>query len=216
MSFTYTQLKSAIQDYAENDETSFVTNLPVFIRAAEERILKMVQLSLFRKNVSGTMTASNQYLAAPSDFLAPYSLSFTDSDSNKVFLEYKDVNFIQTFTPNASTTGNPRFYALFDINNFILGPTPSANSAAEVHYFYRPASLTAGADSGTTWLSINATVAMLYGSLIEAYTYMKGEQDLITNYQQRFMEGIATLKQLGEAKEVTDEYMKGQVIRPKQ
>jgi hypothetical protein len=216
MSFTYTQLKSAIQDYAENDETSFVTNLPVFIRAAEERILKMVQLSLFRKNVSGTMTASNQYLAAPSDFLAPYSLSFTDSDSNKVFLEYKDVNFIQTFTPNASTTGNPRFYALFDINNFILGPTPSANSVAEVHYFYRPASLTAGADSGTTWLSINATVAMLYGSLIEAYTYMKGEQDLITNYQQRFMEGIATLKQLGEAKEVTDEYMKGQVIRPKQ
>jgi len=216
MSFTYTQLKSAIQDYAENDETSFVTNLPVFIRAAEERILKMVQLSLFRKNVSGTMTASNQYLAAPSDFLAPYSLSFTDSDSNKVFLEYKDVNFIQTFTPNASTTGSPRFYALFDINNFILGPTPSANSVAEVHYFYRPASLTAGADSGTTWLSINATVAMLYGSLIEAYTYMKGEQDLITNYQQRFMEGIATLKQLGEAKEVTDEYMKGQVIRPKQ
>jgi len=216
MSFTYTQLKSAIQDYAENDETSFVTNLPVFIRAAEERILKMVQLSLFRKNVSGTMTASNQYLAAPSDFLAPYSLSFTDSDSNKVFLEYKDVNFIQTFTPNAATTGNPRFYALFDINNFILGPTPSANSVAEVHYFYRPASLTAGADSGTTWLSINATVAMLYGSLIEAYTYMKGEQDLITNYQQRFMEGIATLKQLGEAKEVTDEYMNGQVIRPKQ
>lgn len=216
MSFTYTQLKSAIQDYAENDETTFVTNLPVFIRAAEERILKMVQLSLFRKNVTGTMTNSNQYLAAPSDFLAPYSLSFTDSDSNKVFLEYKDVNFIQAFNPNPATTGNPRFYALFDISNFILGPTPSADSTAELHYFYRPTSLTAGADSGTTWLSENATVSLLYGSLVEAYTYMKGEQDLITNYQQRFMEGIATLKQFGEAKEVTDEYMKGQVMRPKQ
>jgi hypothetical protein len=105
---------------------------------------------------------------------------------------------------------------LFDVTNFIIGPTPSASSDVEVHYFYRPTSLTAGADSGTTWLSENATISLLYGSLIEAYTYMKGEQDLITNYQQRFMEGIATLKQFGEAKEVTDEYMKGQVIRPKQ
>jgi|TARA_R100000988_G_C3975320_1_gene153788 hypothetical protein len=216
MSFTYTQLKSAIQDYAENDETSFVTNLPVFIRAAEERILKMVQLSLFRKNASGNMTASNQFLTVPTDFLAPYSLSFTNSSSEKTFLEFKDVNFIQTFNPNPATTGDPRFYALFDVTNFIIGPTPSASSDVEVHYFYRPTSLTAGADSGTTWLSENATISLLYGSLIEAYTYMKGEQDLITNYQQRFMEGIATLKQFGEAKEVTDEYMKGQVIRPKQ
>jgi|TARA_R110002020_G_scaffold56422_9_gene156174 hypothetical protein len=216
MSFTYTQLKSAIQDYAENDETSFVTNLPVFIRAAEERILKMVQLSLFRKNASGNMTASNQFLTVPTDFLAPYSLSFTNSSSEKTFLEFKDVNFIQTFNPNPATTGDPRFYALFDVTNFIVGPTPSASSDVEVHYFYRPTSLTAGADSGTTWLSENATISLLYGSLIEAYTYMKGEQDLITNYQQRFMEGIATLKQFGEAKEVTDEYMKGQVIRPKQ
>ena len=205
MSFTYTQLKSAIQDYAENDETSFVTNLPVFIRAAEERILKMVQLSLFRKNASGNMTASNQFLTVPTDFLAPYSLSFTNSSSEKTFLEFKDVNFIQTFNPNPATTGDPRFYALFDVTNFIIGPTPSASSDVEVHYFYRPTSLTAA-----------ATISLLYGSLIEAYTYMKGEQDLITNYQQRFMEGIATLKQFGEAKEVTDEYMKGQVIRPKQ
>ena len=216
MSFTYSQLKSAIQDYAENDETSFVTNLPIFIRAAEERILKMVQLSLFRKNASGNMTASNQFLTVPTDFLAPYSLSFTNSSSEKTFLEFKDVNFIQTFNPNPATTGDPRFYALFDVTNFIIGPTPSASSDVEVHYFYRPTSLTAGADSGTTWLSENATISLLYGSLIEAYTYMKGEQDLITNYQQRFMEGIATLKQFGEAKEVTDEYMKGQVIRPKQ
>ena len=216
MSFTYSQLKSAIQDYAENDETSFVTNLPIFIRAAEERILKMVQLSLFRKNASGNMTASNQFLTVPTDFLAPYSLSFTNSSSEKTFLEFKDVNFIQTFNPNPATTGDPKFYALFDVTNFIIGPTPSASSDVEVHYFYRPTSLTAGADSGTTWLSENATISLLYGSLIEAYTYMKGEQDLITNYQQRFMEGIATLKQFGEAKEVTDEYMKGQVIRPKQ
>ena len=201
MSFTYTQLKSAIQDYAENDETSFVTNLPVFIRAAEERILKMVQLSLFRKNASGNMTASNQFLTVPTDFLAPYSLSFTNSSSEKTFLEFKDVNFIQTFNPNPATTGDPRFYALFDVTNFIIGPTPSASSDVEVHYFYRPTSLTAGADSGTTWLSENATISLLYGSLIEAYTYMKGEQDLITNYQQRFMEGIASHKKRSVTRE---------------
>jgi hypothetical protein len=216
MSFTYDQLKQAIQDYTENDETSFVNNLPVFIRQAEERILKNVQLSLFRKNVSGAMSASNKYLACPSDFLAPFSLSFVDGDSDHQFLEFKDADFVQTFNPDATTTGNPRYYAVFDVDNFILGPTPDSSYAVELHYFYRPASLTAGAGSGTTWLSENAEIAMLYGSLMEAYIYMKGEPDMMQQYEKRFMEAIQGMKMLGEAKEVTDEYRTGMVIRPKQ
>lgn len=216
MSFTYAELKQAIQDYTENDETTFVNNLPVFIRQAEERILKNVQLNLFRKNVTGTMTSGNKYLAAPSDFLAPFSLSFIDSDSQHQFLLFKDVDYVQSFNPDPTTTGDPRFYAVFDVDNFILGPTPSASSTVELHYFYRPTSLTAGSDSGTTWLSENAELAMLYGSLIEAYTFMKGEQDMQALYQQRFVEAIGGLKQFGEAKETTDEYRVGRVMRPKQ
>ena len=216
MSFTYAQLKQAIQYYTDNDETSFVTNLTIFIQQAEERILKNVQLSLFRKNVSGTLSSSNKYLACPSDFLAPFSLSFIDADSNHQFLEFKDTDFVQSFNPNAATTGNPRYYAVFDINNFILGPTPNAASVVELHYFYRPASLTAGSDSGTTWLSENAQIAMLYGSLLEAYTYMKGEPDLVALYEKRFGEALVGMKMFGEAKEVTDEYRVGKIIRAKQ
>jgi len=144
MSFTYGQLKTAIQDYTENDETSFVNNLPTFIKLSEERILKNVQLSLFRKNVSGTLTNANKYLACPSDFLAPFSLSFVNTDNDHVFLEFKDADFVQTFNPDATTTGDPRYYAVFDIDNFIIGPTPNSNYAVELHYFYRPTSLTAG------------------------------------------------------------------------
>jgi hypothetical protein len=216
MSFTYDELKTALQDYTENDETSFVNNLPVFIRLSEERILKNVQLSLFRKNVSGTMTASNKYLAVPSDFLAPFSLSFVDSGGDHEFLDFKDVDYVQTFNPDASTTGDPRYYAVFDINFFILGPTPSANSTTELHYFYRPASLTAGSGSGTTWLSENAELTLLYGSLIEAYLYMKGEPDLMAQYEKRFAEALTGLKMFGESKEVTDQYRTGMLIRPKQ
>jgi hypothetical protein len=216
MSFTYAQLKQAIQDYTENDETTFVTNLPVFIRAAEERILKNIQLTLFRKNVSASFTASDQYLASPTDFLAPFSLSYTDAEGDKEFLLFKDVNFIQDYNPDATDTGAPRYYAVFDINNFIIAPTPDSNYSVELHYYYRPESLTAGADSGTTWLSENATMAMLYGSLIEAYTFMKGEQDLVANYNQRFVEALTGMKMLGEAKETTDEYRAGRVIRQKQ
>jgi|TARA_R110000751_G_scaffold40719_2_gene96168 hypothetical protein len=216
MSFTFSQLKQAIQDYTQNDETTFVNNLSIFITQAEERILKTVQLSLFRKNVSGSMTASNRFLAAPSDFLAPYSLSFVDSSSNHVFLQFKEPDFIQTFNPKAATTGDPRFYAVFDVDNFILGPTPDGAYSVELHYFYRPASLTAGADSGTTWLSTNAEIALLYGCLMEAYIFMKGDPDMMAMYEKRFAEAITGMKMLGEAKEVTDEYRIGQIIRPKQ
>lgn len=216
MSFTYAQLKQAIQDYTENDETSFVTNLPIFIRAAEERIFKNVQLSLFRKNSTASASSGNQYLAAPGDFLAPFSLSYTDSAGDKNFLLFKDVNYLQDFNTDPTDTGEPRFYAQFDVDYFLLAPTPDDDYAVELHYYYRPDSLTNQAESGTTWLSENAPMAMLYGSLIDAYTYMKGEADLIGNYTQRFTEAVASLKQLGEAKETTDQYRSGQVMRTKQ
>ena len=207
MSFTYAQLKTAIQDYTENDETSFVTNLDIFIKNTEERILKNVQLSLFRKNASGTMTNANQFLACPSDFLAPLSLSFVDSSSNKVFLELKDPDFIQTVNPNDATTGSPKYYAVYDVDNFVVGPTPNSSYTVQLNYFYRPASLTAGSSSGTTWLSENAPMTMLY---------MKGEPDILQNYQQQFVQGVQSLKLFGESKEPTDQYRTGMVIRAKQ
>ena len=216
MSFTYAQLKQAIQDYTENDETSFVTNLPLFIRQAEERILKNVQLSLFRKNATASTTADNPYLAVPSDYLAPFSLSLRGADEDRFFIEFKDPSFVQTYTPDSSTTGAPRYYCVFDLNNFLLGPTPDAAYTAELHYFYRPQSLTAGAEDASTWLSENAEMAMLYGSLIEAYIYMKGEQDVMSMYNSRFQEALVGIKMLGEAKETTDEYRTGKVFRKKQ
>ncbi len=215
MSFTYAQLKQAIQDYTQNTETTFVNNLPLFIRLAEERILKNVQLNLFRKNATANATASNKYLACPPDFLAPFSLSYEVSGS-KTFIEFKDVSFLQTYTPDATTTGTPRYYAQFDVDNFILAPTPATNYVMELHYFYRPASLTAGAESGTTWLSVNAELTMLYGALVEAYIFMKGEQDVMAMYNQKFQESLIGIKMLGEAKETTDQYRVGMVIRAKQ
>ena len=216
MSFTYLQLKTAIQDYTENNETTFVTNLPVFIRLAEERILKNVQLSLFRKNATATITQGSQYFACPSDFLAPFSLSFRSTDEKKVFVDFKDPSFLQTYTPNSATEGVPKYYSIFDIENFLIAPSPNASYTGELHYYYRPQSLTAGSDSSTTWLSINAEIALLYGSLVEAYTFMKGEQDVMAMYNQKFQEALLGIKMLGEAKEVTDEFRTGKVIRPKQ
>ena len=142
MSFTYTQLKTAIEDYTENNETSFVRNLPLFIRLTEERILKNVQLSLFRKNAAGAMSQNNKFLAVPSDFLAPFALSWTDNIGNTNFVDYKDSEFVQSYTPNPLATGAPKYYAMYDLNNFILGPTPDLSYDAELHYFYRPESLT--------------------------------------------------------------------------
>ena len=214
MSFTYDSLKQAIQDYTENTETTFVNNLDLFIKNTEERILKIAQLEVFRKNASGALTASNKFLAVPSDYLASYSVCITNG-SDKEFLLFKDVNFVQSFNPDPATTGVPRYYAQFDLGNFILGPTPNSNYAVDIHYFYRPASLTAGAGSGTTWLSTNASVALLYGSLIEAYTFMKGEADLVQNYTQRFTEALSRVKNFGESQEVTDAYRTGLILREK-
>jgi|TARA_R100001463_G_scaffold109549_1_gene164187 hypothetical protein len=215
MSFTYSGLKTAIQDYTENEETSFVSHLNDFIELTEERILKTVQLDLFKKNVSGTFTSSNQFLTAPTDYLAPFSLSATSS-SNKIFLDYKDATFIQTVNPNSSTTGTPKYYGIYDVDTFIIAPTPDSSYAAELHYFFRPASLTAAGDSGTTWLSENAKFCLLYGCLVEAYTYMKGEADILAEYNKRFSEAVIALKMFGEAKEPQDIYRTGQVIRQRQ
>lgn len=214
MTMTYGELKTAIQDYTENDETTFVNNLPLFIRLAEERILKSVQLNLFQKNQAGTMTSGNQYLAAPSDFLAPFSLSIDVSGAAE-FLLFKDLDFVQTYTPDPTTTGQPKYYAQFDVDNFILAPTPNANFTVDIHYLYRPASLTAGADSGTSWLSTNAEIALLYGSLVEAYTFMKGDPNLMQMYMQRYGEAVSRLKNLGEAQETIDEYRYGSIRIPR-
>jgi len=175
-----------------------------------------VQLQFFRRNQTANVTSGNKYLTCPSDFLAPYSLSYVDGNGDKQFLQLKDVNYIQEFNPDASDTAAPRYYAQFDIDNFIMAPTPDSNYAVELHYFYRPSSLTAGADSGTTWLSENADLVMLYGALVEAYIFMKGEADVMALYNQRFQEGLMSLKMFGEAKEVTQDYRVGQVIRQKQ
>lgn len=208
MTFTLATLKTAIQDFTENTETSFVTNLPLFITGCEDRIFTLVDLELFRKNVTSAMTASDPFLTVPTDYLASFSLQITTA-SNQKFLLQKDVNFVQQYSLDTGTTGVPKYYAVFDVGNFILGPTPSSNFTVELHYYYRPASITAGADAGTTWLSLNAPNALLYGSLVEAYTYMKGEQDMMQLYEQRFLQEIARLKDLAEARENSDGYRSG-------
>jgi hypothetical protein len=217
MSYTYAQLKSAIQNYADNAETTFVASIPEFIRSAEQTILNSIDLQYFRKNVTGITsgTGSNPYLQVPEDYLASFSLSITNA-STKEFLLEKDVNFIQSFNPT-SATGVPRYYAFFDINNFILAPTPAAVYDAELHYFYRPTSITAASvgDNGTTWLSENAPNAMLYGSLVEANIYIKGEQDLQQLYTERFLRSLERLKDYGEARENSDAYRQGLPTRPR-
>ena len=214
MAYTFAALKSAIQEYTENTETAFVSNIDDFIRSAEDRIFYLVDLELFRKNATSAVSQNDPFLSLPTDFLASFSLSITNS-SSKEFLLQKDVNFIQTHNPNSSTTGTPKYYARFDTDNVILAPTPDSNYVCEFHYFYRPASLTAGADSGTTWLSNNAPNALLYGSLYEAYIYMKGEPDMLQMYEKQFTEALSRLKDLAEARENSDAYRRGLPDRPR-
>ena len=214
MSFTLATLKTAIQDYTDNSESTFVTHLPDFIKAAEEKILRSVDLDIFRKNVTSTLNSSDQYVNVPSDYLAAFSFQITTSGSEG-FLLQKDVNFLREYTPASSTTGLPKYYARFSEDHFILAPTPNSAYTVELHYFYRPTSLTAGADSGTTWLSTNAPFALLYGSIIEAYLFMKGEPDVIQNYNGLYMQYLERLKDLGEARENTDGYRVGLPSRPR-
>ena len=204
MAFTFTTLKTAIQDYTENAEATFVTQLPRFILNAEERILKECQLEVFRKNSTGTTTEDVKFLSKPSDFLAPFSLSVVNGSSNE-FLLYKHVSFLQDYTPNPTTDGLPKYYASWDEGSFLLAPTPNAALTIELHYFYRPASISSTGD-GTSYLGDNAELALLYGALVEAYTFMKGEPDLLQFYDKKFVESVQWLKNLGEGKQIRDQY----------
>jgi len=208
MSFTLAQMKTAIQDYTDNQESLFVSHLADFIKASEERIFKSVDLDVFRKNVTSAMSTNDKFLTIPSDYLSSFSLQVTTSGSES-FLLNKDVNFLQEAYSGSASTGLPKYYANFDVSNFIVAPTPNANYTIELHYYYRPASLSAGADSGTTWLSINAPYALLFGALVDAYIFMKGEPDLIQQYEKRFMDQITRLKDYGEARENSDAYTDG-------
>jgi len=295
MSFTYLELKTAIQDFTENSETSFVTNIPNFITGVEDRIHSLADLEFFRKNATAALDADDPYLSVPSDYLSSFSFQITSAGSQG-FLEIKDVNFVQQYTLDAGATGLPRYYGVFDVDNFIVSPTPDSSYDVELHYYYRPTSLVdstitlnnsasvgtfiageyvTGATSGTvaqvvtvpnntsvtispktisgtgflasnvgsgttygvteniagltngatattttlvsplTWLSENAPNALLYGALVEAYTYMKGEADMMQLYEQRFMQEMQRLKDLAEARENTDAYRKGLPERPR-
>jgi len=208
MAFTFTTLKTAIQDYLESTETTFVANLTLIITQAEERILRTVQLPDFRKNVTGTLSSGNAYLTMPSDFLAPYSLAIDNSGYE--YLLFKDVNFMREAYPVAATTGVPAYYSIFDKDTFILGPTPNASFATELHYLYKPESITASSD-GTSWLGTNAETALLYGCLVEGYTFLKGDGEFLQWYQAKYDDAVMRLKSLGEGYDTTDDYRSGMV-----
>ena len=222
----YAQLFEAIKGYVENDfpNTSWTDSagtgtvtftsteqINTFIVNAEERIFNAVQLLDLRKNVTGNCTAGNKYLSVPSDWLANFSLAVIDGDGNYEYLLNKDVSYIRQAFPNPNDEGLPSHYAYFDENSYILGPTPDDNYEVELHYFYYPASITT---ASTSWLGDNFESVLLYGSLLEAYTFMKGEQDVIAGYQKRYDEALALLKQLAEGKNREDMYRSGQVRYP--
>lgn len=212
----YTELKAAIIAYTENQDPAFEAEVPVFVRQAEQRIYNSVQFPSLRKNVTGSTTANNKYLSCPNDFLAVYSLALVNNTTGAYeYLLNKDVNFIRQAYPNPNTVAMPKHYALFgpqsnDVNEltFILGPTPDASYVAELHYFYYPESIVT---AGTSWLGDNLDSVLLYGSLVEAYTYMKGEPDMVKLYNDKYVEAMALAKRLGDGMERQDAYRSGQV-----
>jgi hypothetical protein len=224
----YAELFQQVQAYTENifpdtfvelsgGNTSTVnvtTQINTFIQQAEERIYNTVQIPSLRKNVTGNCSSTSKYLACPNDYLSTYSLAIIQTDGSYEYLLNKDVNFIRQAYPDPTATGLPRYYALFgsrlnDPNEltFILGPTPNANYGAELHYFYYPESIVT---AGTSWLGDNYSPALLYGTLVEAYTYMKGEQDMLATYNSKYGEALAQLKRLGDGLERQDAYRNGQ------
>jgi hypothetical protein len=212
VNLSYTALKQAIQDYVQNYETTFVNNIPNFVQLTEERVYNSVQIPAIRKNQTGTMTLGNKYLTLPTDWLATFSLTVIDPVTQaQAFLLDKDVNFIRESYPLPSSTGTPAYYAQFDVNTLILGPTPDQSYTVELHYYYYPTSIVT---AGTSWLGTNFAEVLLYGSLREAYLFMKGEADLIQNCEQKYQEGMALLKQLGDGKNRRDAYRSGQVRVP--
>jgi hypothetical protein len=210
---TYTELVTMVSDYCEN--TFQTADMDTFIRQAEQRIYNSVQLANLRKNVTGSLTNGNKYLSAPSDFLSSYSLAVIKSNGEYLYLLNKDVNFIREAYPNPSDTGTPKHYAIFgpqsnDVNelSFIVGPTPDADYSAELHYYYYPESIVT---AGQTWLGDNFDSALLYGTMCEAVTYMKGEADMVKLYNDRYVQAIALLKNLGDGKQRADAYRDGQI-----
>ena len=224
----YTQLSDAIVAYTENTSSDFAAQIPVFVQQAEQRIYNSVQFPSIRKNMTGVTQSGNKYLSAPPDFLSVYSLAVvtdvTGGNLNTGTYEYllnKDVNFIRQAYPTPNDTGVPRYYALFGptvsgstITNelsFILGPTPDANYNVELHYYYYPQSIVT---AGTSWLGDNFDTVLLYGSLVEAYTYMKGEADMMSLYNQKYLEALQLAKRLGDGMERQDAYRSGQARIP--
>lgn len=206
----YAQLVQAIKDYVENTETTFVSQIPTFVRQTEERIFRSVLIPELRKHTTLAATSGNQLLDRPADFLAPFSLAVVDDEGNHYLLLEKDVDFMREAYPSVSTLGLPRYYAQYDGDTpssdgrFIFGPTPDAAYTVALHYYYDPPSIV---DESTSWLGDNAESLLLYGSLIEAYTFMKGEQDLMQQYEKRYQEALAQLG--GLARRSTDDTYRG-------
>lgn len=213
---TYAELCTAIQDYVEN--TFSTTQLNLFIEQAEQRIYNSIQLPDLRKNVTGVISANNKYLQCPLDFLSVYSLAVIDADDNYTYLLNKDVNFIREAYPNPNDKAIPKYYAIFgprsdDVTEltFILGPTPDAQYDAELHYFYYPPSIVV---AGDTWLGENFDSALLYGSILEAYSFLKGDVEIMANYRQRYEEAMTLLNTLATGKDRGDAYRNGQARIP--
>ena len=203
----YATLTATIQDYCENTFTA--AELQQFVQMAEQRIYNTVQFPALRKNSTGTLTSGNKYLAMPSDFLYTYSLAVIDNTTGAYeFLLNKDVNFIRQAFPYPATTGKPTHYAYFDQNSFILGPTPDASYSVELHYGYYPESIVT---AGTTWLGDNFDTALFNGAMVEAMAFMKAEQDMVALYNERYLQAISLLKNLGDGKLRQDAYRDGQV-----
>lgn len=216
----YTELVATIKAYVENDfpdtegtgDLTSQQQVDTFIVQAEQRIYNTAQLLDFRKNVTGTATANNPYLCTPSDWLANFSLAVIDPVTGSYsYMLNKDVNYIREAFPSPTATGTPTHYAMFDKDSYILGPTPDYNYDIELHYFYYPESITTAT---TTWLGDNFDAVLLYGALLEAYTFMKGEPDVLAQYQKRYDEAMVTLKMLSEGKNRQDMYRTVQVRYP--
>ena len=209
----YAALSTAIQDYTQNYETTFVASIPTFVQQAEERIYNTVLFPALRKNVTAIINSGFKYLSCPDDFLSVLSLSVTDADNNQQYLLNKDVSFIRSAYPNATDTGIPQYYSLFGPTivsgapttelSFILGPTPDTSYTTELHYYYYPESIVT---ASTSWVGDNYSPVLLYGSIVEAYIFMKGEQDMMTYYETKFKEALSQLVRLGAGLEQGDTY----------
>lgn len=211
MPWTNTTLTAALQSYTQSTEATFVATIPTIIRQAEDRINKAAILPVNRKNGTVTITASQVTATLPTDFLAPFELRMVASNVYTA-VEYVDVSFIREAYPTSTTTGVPKYYSMYNSTTIILGPTPTSGLSGWLNYFFKPASIT---DGSATWIGDNAEDCLLYGCLSEAYTFLKGEQDLQTLYEGRFQEQLANLKTLGEGLDLGDSFRMGERRLPR-